>query len=889
MGLLWKKNMSLFVLILLEVVLVTYVAQSVLKRRTTDSTLLTKKKGRILATVRTPDVNNLSGLREKRSFKDGRFYPSRKVYNSHNDVSLRQKENTLDHLKKVRRNLRSTNRKRGIPLQRKSKRSEIPKNFSTIANNVSVPYEYSEEITACTFSFDQRSLTEARRTLSRLTFVNLFYINLSLRDGMSTPYNLPSQKDMLFRWQYVLKTEKFLVQLPVDFDLITFYFLYADAEERVIDIKLLYKNSNCPTYIREATYSIQKLLWNELFLNSTRFYLCNRDIRNYIHWHDILYYITTIWVGYGLNCTEMNVDYGIEEIHVSKEKLPLVTPVFCFLLSLQFVWIFALLDVYMHRPPNFTEIDSSFSYAYNNRPYGAQRVLKKILYISCRCYFRSPIKRFLGLVWFCLLLPFGLYRTFAKHTLSQKFDQDYLTVIKPSEPLFMFTKSETTCLALDVIYATLCPVVFVWIGEILYHDFFNGNLMGGHLIDWCESYVCQRVINCCIRNVPQRNSAGTELQQNADTELQQFNPQQSIKNENENFILTNHRISDKFSKPFGTLSSLIHCKHSNRSQRNDERGCFAMFRTGLLHCLICPIIFISNLLFCLFPIIPFSCQAYSACKDCIDSSVQIGNRDCPTCRRNLVCCRKLVTDRNNTHCNCIFIHCKCQSNLCKILICTVFKLFWALCMFLLLYALCLRPVISTFTFIFRSFTYFVFVALPIRSKFLQYTLTVWTTLVYFIKYLSEIIDMNAHILNYVFDLTRANRPAEEIEELDENKFDFVYERLTFVTKRLYLLCLKVLIVFMYLFITIETFLQNKSTFTGASFSHLLGVLILVFGPYAASFFLKTDKGYVLSDENRDEIRQAFIAFEQMNQREVEIEIPQGDTIEVPAASSDSSV
>lgn len=94
---------------------------------------------------------------------------------------------------------------------------------------------------------------------------------------------------------------------------------------------------------------------------------------------------------------------------------------------------------------------------------------------------------------------------------------------------------------------------------------------------------------------------------------------------------------------------------------------------------------------------------------------------------------------------------------------------------------------------------------------------------------------------------------------------------------------------MYLFITIETFLQNKSTFTGASFSHLLGVLILVFGPYAASFFLKTDKGYVLSDENRDEIRQAFIAFEQMNQREVEIGIPQGDTIEIPAASSDSSV
>lgn len=188
---------------------------------TTDSTLLTKKKGRVLASVRSPDVNNLSCLNEKRSFKDRRFYPSIKVYNSHNDVPLKHKANTLDHSKKVKRNLRPTYRSRGIHLQRKSKQSEVPKHFSTIANNVSVPYNYSEKITACTFSFDRRSFTEARKNLS-LTFVNLFYINLSLSDGMSTPYNLSSQKEM-FRWQYVRKTQKVLVQLPVDFDLITFF------------------------------------------------------------------------------------------------------------------------------------------------------------------------------------------------------------------------------------------------------------------------------------------------------------------------------------------------------------------------------------------------------------------------------------------------------------------------------------------------------------------------------------------------------------------------------------------------------------------------------------------------------------------------------------------
>lgn len=868
MGLLWKRNMSLFVLIILELVLVTYLVQSVLKRMTTDSTLLTKKKGGILASVRSPDVNNLSGLREKRYFKDRRFYPSRKVYNSHNDVPLKHKANTLDHSKKVKRNLRHTYRSRGIHLQRKSKQSEVPKHFSTIANNVSVPYNYSEEITACTFSFDQRSFTEARKNLSLLTFVNLFYINLSLSDGMSTPYNISSQQDM-FRWQYVRKTQKILVQLPVDFDLITFFYLYVGYEESVLNIKLLYKNSNCPANIREATYSIQKLLWNELFRNSSKFYLCNTDIRNYIHWHDILYYITTIWVGYGLNCSEKIDDYGIKETQVSKEDLPLVTPVFCFVLSLQFVWMFVLLDVYMHKPPNFTERDSSFSYAYNDRPYGAKRVMKKLLFISCRgCYCRNPVLRFLGLVWLCILLPCGLYRTLLRYYLSQKLDQDYLTVIKPSEPLFLLTESETTCLVLDVIYATICPLVFVKIGEKLYHDFFNDNLLGEHLVYWCESHVCQRVTNCCICNVPHTNKSEINLHSIGPNRTHN-NPQSPMENEenipeikeDDIFVLTNSRISDKFSKPFGILSSLIPCKHSNISQRNDERGCFAMFCSVLWHCLKCPIIFISNLLCCLFPIIPFSCQVYSACKDCTVKNIfQIGTRECPTCRCNSVCCRKLATDRNITHCNCIYIQCKCQ-----IVICTVLKSFWALCLSLLLYALCVRPVISTFTFIFRSFTYFVFVALPIRSRFLHYTVTVLTTLAYFVKYLSKIIHMNADVLKYVFELTRENRPEEEIEEVDEKTFDYVHKRLTFVTKRLYLLCLKVLIVFMYLFITIETFIQknksDSSDSTGAKFTDIIGVLVLVFGPYAASIFLENDKGYVLSDENKYEIQQAFIAFQ----------------------------
>lgn len=284
--------------------------------------------------------------------------------------------------------------------------------------------------------------------------------------------------------------------------------LYLDAEERVLNIELLYNNSNCLPNIRDDIHSIRVLLWNELFRNSTRFYLCNRDIRNDIGGHDILYYITTIWVGYDFNCSKMNG----EEIQISKHELPLVTPVFCYILSLHFVWIFALLDVYMHKPPNYTEKDSSFSYANDDRPYGAKRIMKKILYGSCTCCCsgsrctrccctccchgkRKPVIRLLGL-WSCILLIFGLYRTVARYCLSQKFYHDYLMVIKPSEPLFILTKSEILCLIFDVLYTTICPLLFVFIGAELYDTFFTGDLFGEKTClcvrDWFKGHLCQK-------------------------------------------------------------------------------------------------------------------------------------------------------------------------------------------------------------------------------------------------------------------------------------------------------------------------------------------------------------------------------------------------------------
>lgn len=51
--------------------------------------------------------------------------------------------------------------------------------------------------------------------------------------------------DEILHWQNVLKNEKFLVQLPVDFDLLTYGLLIHDHEETVLKVHITYNKSNC--------------------------------------------------------------------------------------------------------------------------------------------------------------------------------------------------------------------------------------------------------------------------------------------------------------------------------------------------------------------------------------------------------------------------------------------------------------------------------------------------------------------------------------------------------------------------------------------------------------------------------------------------------------------
>lgn len=228
-----------------------------------------------------------------------------------------------------------------------------------------------ENKTSCTYYFDKGTLAKARQTLSLPNNFMLYYINIKTD---IFPNSEAKTLDDLLHWQYILKGEQFLVQLPVDIDLITFGLLFADHEETVIKLTL-YSNSNCNATITDAQDSIRSLLWNELFGNNSEYYLCNRKYEKEIL-REIQYALTTIWVGYDLSCWSSKDDST--KLKFEKDRLPLVAPVLSYLLSFHFVWIFVILDIGTNT--QHSSNNATVYYKRNDRPFGLKRFFTKVLH-----------------------------------------------------------------------------------------------------------------------------------------------------------------------------------------------------------------------------------------------------------------------------------------------------------------------------------------------------------------------------------------------------------------------------------------------------------------------------------------------------------------------------
>lgn len=400
-------------------------------------------------------------------------------------------------------------------LQRDGQNANVTKLNATNEQNTTNRYETlsneklnvpMKNLTCCTFSFDNNSLLQARRQLSQS--INLFYVNLKI-NGLHS--NLGNVRDEILHWQYVLKDEKFLVQLPVDLDLLTYGLLIHDHEETVLKVNLTYNNSNClENNDSEKIQIVRLLLWKELFQNDTKHYLCNRDFEKQ-RTRNFVYYLTTVWIGEDLNCTGMSSKYGLYNMKAKKDHRPLVTPVFCYILSLQFVWIFLLLDtmklgnkrdtvvtespkkfktidlnkrekcVLIKPCPTFSQTDQKPSFTRNDRPYGLKQLVLKLLFRKSCCFKHSLLHNFhmrlLFLMWFFILLPFGLYRTIGRYYLLKHLNEDYLDVFRPSEPFFtLFLKdNELKCIIVYACYATASPFIYIFVGQYLYEIFMSKN------------------------------------------------------------------------------------------------------------------------------------------------------------------------------------------------------------------------------------------------------------------------------------------------------------------------------------------------------------------------------------------------------------------------------
>lgn len=858
--------------------------------------------------------------------------------------------------------------------------------------------------TACMMSFDSETLHIARQQFLKSKSYFLFHVHLQI-DWIQ---NDSSQNmDDLMHWQYIQAEEQFLVQLPVDFDLLTYNLLVYDHEEKIVNVKLLYNNSNCiEENFQAKLQSIRRLLWKNLLPNDTNHYLCNRNFQNEPgrNW---LYYLTTIWVGYDLNCSDISFKNYSTIVQIEKDRLPLVAPIFCYLLSLQFVWIFVLLDIKKNPkafktdnegqtrtdkerstenntsitlvdeerahvisntdqkdanqigkskqkksrkakdsevnqndsnelseskrkreskirkikgsksssadkqtipktiitlvkvenahatsitdkkdanqkvnskqkkkkesrkakdsqvnqndsiglseskskqksknrkrkisksssadeqtiPKKIFEInakkedkietsetiiedkarkseeenasgvdqntcksdvhsesiqaDDIYCYAKNDRPYGIKRLVIKLLYDKCcydnNKYCNNATVRLLILLWMFILLPFGLYRTLGRYFLLKETYVDYVTVVRPSEPIVFCIGCGIVCtVILDVIYAVVFPLTYIYVGYITYQKFFES----------------EQRIYCCIPE---------------DDDWQLFaNDDLSYK-----FTFRFYQFC-RTTKKLCFFKGCCTCNESTDCQKKTLKCCCDWLK-------YVPSLWILFLfIYCFLPIVPFNCIKCE-CRTCCDKC-NIEEND----------------DENKKKPKGVLVH---VMNLVS---------------FLIFYIFCLRPIISTFTFLFRSFTYIVFVALPIRIHILRYTLIFVTTITYFVKYFHEIVNMNVEILHHIF--TCEEKSKKTVKYINERLYAYIYGRVPFVQRKFYVLFLKVIVVFMYLFITIETFITNQKSLTGTSFDKLLEFLLIIIGPYAISFFLKGNNNDFLTDKNKEDIEELY--------------------------------
>lgn len=91
-----------------------------------------------------------------------------------------------------------------------------------------------------------------------------------------------------------------------------------------------------------------------------------------------------------------------------------------------------------------------------------------------------PAMRLLFLLWIIILLTFGFYRTFGRFKILRNTYEYSLTVDRPSEPLihlinYCLCMSEESIVAFDILYATVFPFFYIFVGYATYAVFLSND------------------------------------------------------------------------------------------------------------------------------------------------------------------------------------------------------------------------------------------------------------------------------------------------------------------------------------------------------------------------------------------------------------------------------
>lgn len=696
---------------------------------------------------------------------------------------------------------------------------------------------------------DMKNVEKIQTSIMELITEQTFLLNLHIAPPEDMPDTIsPFLRNRLLEWKYLRKGEHLLHVIPVDFNLLTFHMLEYFNEETNVDLPpFRIKDENKTCELRNDYSTIVNVLGYIYILTNytSDFMFCTLKFDEQ-GFKDTLYYFTTIWVGYDMLCAEPKLE-SIKNPKVSRKKQSFLSPLMCFLLALECVWFFKLIEIHEgHTTDNLhdqlkehenigkqhdscssddqqatTDVKSpdprrktyqskcTCYYFPHERPYGLNRLVKKIFhakitphkclcdaccfYVSCKqdnSISRSLFVQVINLPslrFFTALYIFLLFPISVYRTVGRKAlaHKEYRNYKN------VVRASEPICNIIssddDIIF--LCDWVYAVFGSLvgvvlfIYHHY-NISENGYRIFSPSLGYQDVRATTVCDKLMSRLGILSDLLRYMSD--------------QAKNFVcwacITSSRIPHRHKAVKVKRSQEVSVTRSTRKTNRLVVKC-----VSILYFLLALAEFPFQLLLCLLPIIPFSIHHFM----------------------------KALSHR------------KCV----KILIAFIL---------LVLTIVSFRTIISSFLFLFRTLTVILFIVLPVREYIFKYFMLGVSVFIYLIYYYNEVMDLLKAILIYVCTLNKEKSGENYIEQ---DLFDRILRKLVFFKTKIYFAVFKLIVVTSYIFITIEALTVGKKMGV-LEFVELTQYGLIFGSPYILSIFLKSGK-QTLNYENKKEVQKIF--------------------------------